>query len=290
LRPCLPFELPNELPASARQDLCRRYVESAEAWLRRLVHAELLDRSGAHYITAGPWRKEVTEHVAGQLRNNPGKFAREIDATTFEQLIYVVCHPGFAPSLKLGLNGAYPDGVDEARTFLDRIRAIRNDVSHGRQCSARQLEQAICYSNDIADSIKDYFRSKNLSKEFNVPTLVEFNDNVGNSEKIGPGAFFRGIDLTGPSRRRLYPGDVLVAEVVVDPSFDPDCYHVEWWLKTNAGAVGSGLRAQIEITNRHVGERMELQFKVKSASDWHRDSSGYDEIIDFIYRVLPHPT
>jgi hypothetical protein len=201
----------------------------------------------------------------------------------------MVCHPNFWRSFQPGLQSAYPDGADEARTFLNRIVNIRNDVSHGRICSVRQLEQAICYSNDISDSIKEYFRSQNLTREFNVPTFVEINDNVGNSESISPSAFFRGLDLSGHGRKSLFPGDVLVVEVEVDPSFDGEPYQVEWWLKTRPGGRGTGPVARIEISNQHVGERMELQFKLRTAREWHRDSSGYDDVIDFIYKVLPPP-
>lgn len=281
--------LPTELPATLRQEACRRYLDSAEAWLRKLVHSELSNTYGPMYITSGPWKKDLIQHVSERIKGEPRKFTREIDATTFEQLTDIVCHPNFLSSFKQSLQSAYPQGVEVARTFMERIRSIRNDVAHGRQCSARQLEQAICYSNDIAESIKEYFRGKNLAKEFNVPTFVEFNDNVGNSEKIAPGAFFRGIDFTGTGRQRLYPGDVLLAEVEVDPSFDKTLYEVEWWLKTGPGGRGNGNAARIEITNRHVGERMELQFKLKTTSEWHRDSSGYDDLIDFYYRVLPPP-
>lgn len=287
----MPDVLPNELSAGFRQDNCRRYVDSAEAWLRRLVHLALIDKFGADYITGGSgrWKKSLVDHVSTKKREAPEKYQREVDGTTLEQLIDIVCHPQAWLLFKDGLIEAYPDGVAEARTFLDRIRSIRNDVSHGRQCSVRQLERAICYSNDIADSVKSYFEALNMTREFNVPTFVTCNDNVGNSEQISPGAYYRAIDLSGANKKRLYPGDILVAEMEVDPSFEGAGYDVEWCLKTQPGARGSGKLARIEITTKHVGERLELQFKLKTKKDWHRDSGGYDDLVDLYYKVLPPP-
>jgi hypothetical protein len=129
-----------------------------------------------------------------------------------------------------------------------------------------------------------------LASKSVVPGALTFNDNIGNSELLAPGGYFRGLDLSGSSRRRLYPGDVLLAEVEIDPSFDKTHYQVDWWLKTAPGGRGNSNLARVEITNMHIGERMELQFKLRTTNNWHRDSSGYDDVIDFIYRVLPPPS
>jgi hypothetical protein len=235
-------DLPNELSDRGRQDACRRYVESAEAWLRKLADRVLSAKFGRDYITAGPWKKEIRERVALRIQQGGVSFQRQIDATAFEQLTDIVCRPDCWDDFRPGLKLAYPDGPDEARTFIDRIRSIRNDVSHGRQCSTRQLEQAICYGNDIADSIKEYFRGENLSREFNVPTFVQARDNLGNSEVLTPGDYFRGVSLSGAGRRDLFPGDVILVEVEVGPSFDEDDYEVQWWLKTPSGARGGGTK------------------------------------------------
>ena len=278
-------DLSSQHGSDGRTAIARRYTESAEAWLRKLVHANLFARSGSSYITAGDWNKPLRTYVEAKYRESPSKYTREVDATTFEQLIDMVCHPQHWSKWSDALKEAYPEGAGEARTFLCRLQTIRNNVSHGQVCSGRQLEQAICYTNDLADSIKNDFRRKGLSREFNVPTFVRVLDNLGNSEHLTPGHHFRGSDFSETGTRVLYPGDTLIAEVEVDPSFDASGYDVVWWVKTTSGS-GYGTKAIIPIENRHVGERMELQFKLTTKLDWHR-GGGYDDALDIYYKVLP---
>jgi hypothetical protein len=272
---------------SARTEACRRHTASAESWLRKLVDRELHSRYGPQYLSKAGWKRALADYVATQIKDHPGKFAREIDATTFEQLADIVCHPNHWAEFQPGLKEAYPDGPQEARTFLDRLRNVRNDVAHGRECSSRQLERARCYSNDIADSVKNYFREMNLEKEFNVPTFVAFHDNQGNAGPLTPGAYFRTVNLSDGAHKRLYPGGTLLLEVEVDASFDSEKYRVNWILKTAPGGGGDGSIAKIELTQAHVGERMEVQFQLATTNSWHRDSGGKDDVLDVHYRVLP---
>lgn len=279
-------DLPNSQTGDARKMIARRYCENAESWLRKLVHAELHRRDGPTYITDGAWNNKIKKQVAANIKENRNKYSREVDATTFGQLVDMVCNPEHWPKWKDALRDLYPHGAAEARTFLCRLQSIRNDVSHGQLCSARQLEQAICYSNDLADSIKAYFRRIGLSREFDVPTFVRCYDNQGNSEDLIPGHHFRTVNFSMDGRRLLYPGEILVAEVEVDPSFEAVDYDVIWWVKT-AVEKGHGTVAKIRIENRHVGDRMELQFKLTTKREWHR-GNRYDDALDIFYKVLPH--
>jgi len=281
--------LPSQHGGDERVAIARRYTESAEAWLRKLVHAELLERSGYNYITAGKWSKTLKTFVETRYHESPGKYTREVDATTFDQLIDMVCNQDHWSKWSDGLREAYPEGAEEARTFLRRLQFIRNDVSHGRLCSGRQLEQAICYTNDLADSIKAHFRRKGVSREFNVPTIVRVYDNLGNSEHLTPGHHFRGSDFSGAGKRALYPGETLITEVEVDPSFDASGYDVAWWVKTADTGMHPGTKATIQIESKHVGERMELQFKLTTKLDWHR-GNGCDDALDVYYKILPPPS
>lgn len=282
-------DLPSRHRGDERVAIARRYTENAEAWLRKLVHSVLLERHGTNYITTGEWKRELKSHVESKYRDNPEKYTREVDATTFDQLIDMVCNQQHWSKWSDGLSEAYPEGEAEARTFLRRLRDIRNDVSHGQICSGRQLEQAICYTNDVADSIKEYFRRKGLSREFNVPAFVRVYDNFGNSEHLTPGHHFRSSNFSESGKRALYPGATLITEVEVDPSFDASGYDVVWWVKTANTGMHSGTKAMIQIESRHVGERMELQFKLTTKLDWHR-GNGSDDTLDVYYKVLPPPS
>lgn len=268
-----------------RTEIARRHTDNVESWLRTLVHNTLFGSDGTKYITAGNWKSHIKSSVKKKCDQDPEKYLREVDATTFGQLIEIVCSQDYWPKWSEGLSGAYPDGLSEARTFLQRLQLIRNDVSHGQICSGRQLEQAVCYSNDLADSIKDFYRRKGLDRQYNVPTFTKYYDNIGNTVHLAPGHHFRGLNFSDTGQRLLYPGDFLIAEVEVDPSFDTGDFGVIWWVKT-ASDKGQGTSAKIRIENKHVGERLELQFKLTTNRDWHRGGS-YDDAIDIYYKVLP---
>jgi hypothetical protein len=245
---------------------------------------------GPNYITEGPWKRDLIQRISAKIQSQPAIFSREIDATTFDQLVDIVCHPAHWDSFKNALAAAYPDGAHEARTFLTRIQDIRNHVAHLRPCSVRQLEQALCYSNDLADSIKAHFQETNMAKEFYVPTFVSFTDSLGNAGNFTPSEWsFRGEDLSTNAHKRLFPHEVLTLDLDVDPSFDPSTYSVTWLIKTHPQDQGSGKKAVVPITEAHIGQRMEIQFKLVTTNSWHRNSSGEDDIMDLYYRVLPSP-
>lgn len=273
------------LSADDRNSIARRYVEATEHWLRNLVDFQL---SGGQYISNGPFKNSVKSMVNSIIANSGGGITREVDATTFEQLIYIVCHTSTWPIVSPGLIGAYPNGADEARTFLERIKDIRNHIAHGHYCSTRQLEKAVCYSNDVVDCIKEYFAMKNSNKDFNVPTFVKFMDNHGNQLNISADAiyYYHPYNLSTPAHKKLHSGDQLIVEVEVDPTFDSAHYEVEWILKTKPRGGGRGCVATIDLTNEHVGGRLEVQFKIKTFNDWHK-GGDCDDCIDFYYTVLP---
>ncbi|QIH72048.1 hypothetical protein GYM46_03130 [Brevundimonas mediterranea] len=273
----------------ARTVHARRHTDSAEAWLRLLVHRKL-SPTRQNYITEGTWKQALRDHVAARYLANLGQFSREIDATTFDQLIDMVCHPNHWSAWSEALDEAYPNGPKEARVFLERLQVIRNAVAHGRMASERDLERAVCYANDLADSIKSYFGRLGLEREFNVPTVVRAYDNLGNDIHVvaDPNYSYRPIDFSSPPARSLSPGDTLIAEVEVDPTYAAGTYDVVWRVKTHDIGLQQGSKAILAITERHIGARLEIQFKVVSHLDWHKGSDA-DDVIDLYYRVRPPP-
>jgi hypothetical protein len=123
-----------------------------------------------------------------------------------------------------------------------------------------------------------------MEREFDVTSFIRCWDNQGNSEHLHPGAYYRVSDFSAAGRRALGPGDVLVAEVEVDASFDASEYSVVWWVKT-ATERGQGTRAAFRIEERHVRERME-EFKLTTNREWHRGGDS-DDVLDPYYKVLP---
>jgi hypothetical protein len=181
------------------------------------------------------------------------------------------------------LISAFPDGADEARTFLNRLESIRNKLAHVGTCSDRDVEQSICYSNDLADSIKNHFSEMNMGREFNVPTLIRVVDNRGNDFHLSPSPDPHFIDVRNRGNGDLHVGDILQIEAEVDPSFSNFSIH---WLTFN-GETGHGPIMRLEIGNKHVGMEMIVRIQVKSAEQWHRLHGGFDDFADLKYRVLP---
>lgn len=280
----------SDLDIDERQSLARSYTDSAERWLRHLIHSKLSAASGTNYITQGPFGSDLQRRVVTKIQSSPSSFPREVDATTFDQLVVITCHPKCWHHFEPALIAAYPLKVEEARRFLTRIQDIRNEVAHLRPITVRQLEQALCYSNDLSDSIKNHFEATGMANEFYVPTFLSYADSLGNRGQFQPsGHSYRGEDLSTDRHKRLYPGDTLTVELEVDPSFDVGSYSVVWWLKTRPDGQGNDRKAVISITEAHISQRMELQFKLTTTNSWHRDSSGADDIIDLYYRVPPRP-
>ena len=278
-----------ELRKEDRSAVARRHVESAELWLRRVIHHQFSKDHGADFLQIeGLINKKIRVSVQKRVEKNPGKYSRNIDATTFDQSIDIACNRNFFNSyFQEPLTIAYPNGHAEARTFLLRLKEIRDDISHGQNCSVRQLEQAICYSNDLIDSLKQFFLHIGMQQEFNVPSIVRFNDNLGNTsslEDVPENVNSRFIDWRQSGNGNLNPGDTLVAEIEVDPSFRASEYTVSWHVFGHERGDGPVVRLIVE--NKHVNEQFELKFQIVCDRDWHR-FHGCDEGLGLIYRVLP---
>lgn len=195
----------SDFDEAERREFIRTHRDSAERWLRYLVDVTLSQLTGPKYLTQRPWKNEFVRQVFAKISDRPDQFKREIDATTFDQLIDMVCHPAHWNEFEDALTTAYPDGIEEAKTFLMRLKAMRNDAAHVRPCSVRQMEQALCYGNDLADSIKAHFQRVGMAKEFNVPTFVSFSDSLGNSGHFTPAdSYLRGemLDTHGQLSER----------------------------------------------------------------------------------------
>ncbi|HEY4848774.1 MAG TPA: hypothetical protein VIH87_13560 [Methylocella sp.] len=272
-----------------RETLARRQVDNAEKWIRKLIHHEFTKAYGSEYMQQDNLIcRKIRESIANQKTLHPSKYTRDIDATTFDEAISILTNSRFYNArFRQALIAAYPLGNEEARHFLTRLKAIRNDVSHGQGCSGRQLEQATCYANDLIDSLKAFFKEHNMEKDFNVPTITRYQDSLGNRsflENVHENVNNRVIDWRRQGIGDLRPGDTLVAEIEIDPSFAPNDYDVIWYVF--AADNGNSPTARVLITKKHVGEQFELRFTIKTKKEWHR-FHDCDEGLTVLYRVLP---
>lgn len=280
---------PFEMLRIEREELARRYVGSAERWLRKLIHHQLSQELGPNYITQGGWNKKLIANVRSKL-SDKSEIEREVDATSFGEAIMIVCHDKYWRELfSEPLAGVYPMGANEARFFLTCLKDIRDDISHGHSCSTRQLEQSVCYSNDLADSLKSFFRRINMKRAYNVPLIVRYTDNRGNDstlEGVPIDIYTRVIDWRQQGNGDLYPGDSLTIEIEIDPAFDENTYSVTWQVLQQQSEPVIGTAASIDIERRHVNEQLEIRFIVISTESWHRQDEK-DDMLSVLYRVFP---
>jgi hypothetical protein len=276
--------LPDTLSRREREEIGRKQADATEAWIRRIIDFQMTKKHGPDYFNVSGLINSATRKYAATQRNNhPNKFIRDIDATTLDQAIDIVCnHNHFREFFEEPLRTAYPLGERESRHFLTSIRDIRNDIAHGRGCSARQLEKIVCYSNDLIDALMTYFQAERMGRTFNVPYFLKFTDNVGNSQTLTQSRSGNVINLRGGAA--LMPGQMVVVEVEVDPTFPSDTYSIAWEINMNQSGFGSILKLPLEM--RHVGEKLEISITVKSNRPWHR-FQNFDDFLVLEYCVLP---
>ena len=283
-----------------RRSACKAAIESLEAWLRRTIDMVLREHHGEAYIEArNPknddyiFGKKVRETLQRRATSDPARFPRPIDAATLEEEIHLVCHHHhYKSDFRPFFDHMFPLGVGQLRTCLKRLVAPRNALYHANWVSVRQAEQVICYSNDVIESIKHRFQELNMARDFNVPTIHRFIDiDRGQFEE----AQFRGeifgtgmLSFTDDPDQSLTVGERISLEVVVDPSFSPTDYSIEW---EHRGARWHpdrqrGRRFTLMLQNVHVGESFCVTCTVTSDQEWHRHGS-YDDEIKVCYRVLP---
>ena len=275
-----------------RKDLARRYLDAAEAWLRRLIDVELTVAYGAGYLadgTAGSCPeipKKTRERINGRYNSDPSRFPRLIDAAELGDAIKIVLeYTLYRDVFRRALDEAFPEGGAETLTFLNRLEAIRNKLAHGGTCSDRDLERSICYSNDVTDSIKAHFRRESMEREFNVPTFIRVFDNRGNDFHLSPKPHFQFVDVCTAGKGDLYVGETLSIEAEVDPTFKD--FTTSWM--TFSGDNDQPMPCTIRLAAKHVGLQFDVRLTVRSSLDWHRLDGGVDDFVDLRYRVLPPP-
>lgn len=271
------------MPTDAMRNLARHQIETLERWLRRLIDEALR----AHYggaLSALPIKQDIKDKAAGRRADDPGRYPREVDALLFNDLITIICHQQLYPHFRDALQDAFPDGVAEARTFLNRIVDPRNPLSHTNDITSHQALRVACYSADVIESLKAYYARNNLAQTYNAPSFIRVWDDQGNNAQIEKtdACFF---DFTGT---QLRPGDILQLEVQPDESFPEGAYRIEWQVcNVPQGESGSGRSFSLTIANRHVTQSgLPIQVKIISDRDWHRHGT-FDAMFVATYSVLP---
>jgi hypothetical protein len=281
------------------RSLCREKLESLEYWLRRLIDEKLSASYGdyfSHVDAVGNRliKKSIVETLEERLKKEPDRYTRKIDAVLLSDAIDVICNPTlFGSYFREPLKLAFPEGREEARTFMYRLLDPRNRLAHANPISVRQAEQVICYSNDIIESLKSHYSEQGMSQEYNVPLILKITDSFGNVfhrsqlQEVSPsGETLKRLDAE--PNNYLWPGDTLTVEVEVDPAFDPAEYSISWRFHPSASeTVPDGPRAMVHITPKHVSVQFAVTCTVASNKEWHRMGRGVDDKLHLIYKVLP---
>lgn len=278
------------LPMEDLRNLCRHRVEILELWLRRVIDDKLTAAYGRAYFEHTVngnhiFKNDVRLKAEARVRQNTDRYSRPVDALLLDDLVATLCKQDlYDKHFRPALSAAFPDGREEARTFLSRLVAIRHPLAHAGPISDHQALRVFCYSQDVINSIADHYRSTGMSREFNAPTFVALRDSAGHAEHIHKTR--TSLNFKKPI---FYPGDRLRVEVDVDNSFCTGAYTVAWNVCNISNAEsGSGSSFEIVLTQRHVGESFSISATLKSVEQWHRHSN-FDDRLVVTYKVLPLP-
>lgn len=277
---------------------CKQALENFEYWTRRLIN-EKLSKNGISYLDCqnpnGDYliKKSIRENVHERISKNPGRYSREIDAFLLDDIISVLCNPAlYQAYFRDALFVAFPDGLEEARTFLNRLTMPRNHLAHANPISIRQAEQILCYTNDVIDSLKDFYLKENSSMEYNVPQIIRITDSFGNeryrdsfTDVIGTNCVV--YSLNDNSSYYLRPGDKFRIDIQIDPTFNKDEYDINWFMADfKTEEFNNKPYLFFEVNNSHVSACLSISCTIISNKTWHKYKGTDDELL-ICLKILP---
>lgn len=283
----------SSLDDSEIRNACREQIESLEHWLRRLIDGALSTIYGdyfAHTDSHGNrlLKSALVKQVEERQQREPLRYPRKIDAVLLDDAVDIICNPRlYSTHFAAPLKKAFPDGREEARTFLLRILAPRNNLSHANSISVRAAEQLLCYSNDVIDSLKEYYRTVGMQEEYDAPLILKVTDWRGRSytrAECRQSQQAIALDYMNDKSLVLRPGDLISLDVEVDPAYPVDSYAIDW--TSTRGVSGSGRKQSLIVADRHVGQSFDIQCRVRAKRKWHRLSDCDDRLIAF-FKILP---
>ena len=275
------------------RNLCKEKLESLEHWLRRLIHKTLSAKYGDDFFSyvdgAGNRlvKNSIVRSLEERVQKESERYQRKIDAVLLDDAIDIICNPQLYFLFRPALEGAFPDGRDETKTFLKRLIDSRNRLAHANPITSRQAEQVVCYSNDVIDSMKAYYAALGVQQEYNAPTILKVSDSFGN-------VFFRDesqdrwdIYLDKEPRFFLRPGEILTIEVEVDSSFAPEEYSMRWEAYLTGQTLSYNHKMILHIAEKDVNQRFVVSCHLTSDKSWHRLGAMGDDWLQLTYRILP---
>jgi hypothetical protein len=286
------------VPFDEIRSVCKLRLESLEQWLRRLVNETLIEAYGSQFISAlhSNGEQVIPEELAGLVIDRQLKdverYPRPVDAMMLSEVVGVICQKRlFDRHFREALSLAFPNGRKEALTFLQRLVPIRNKLAHAGAIGVREAEQVMCYSGDVIDSLKQYYRNMGAGMEYDAPLILSVADSFGKIYMRNQFAnlFDGGICMSFKDKPENYlrPGEKLCIEVNVDESYGADTYDVLWFFNRKNTPAVQGRRLELIVTSAHIGLQFDVMCKVTASREWHRMASGMDDLLHLYYKVLP---
>lgn len=273
----------------------RQTLETLEYWLRQVIDEGLKEKFGSNYLDATDKGgspilsiKRIAQ-IKDRQTSETTRYARLIDATLLDDLIAIICHPQLYNKIfKKYFLTNFPNGVAELRVVLNRLVDPRNRLSHANPITHRQAQQVVCYSNDLIDSIKDFYTKNNMHTEFNVPRITRLKDSFGNEIHFDKNEHQAMANFKDIKECYLRPGDTLEIEIEIDNSFSEEEYTVNWRAIKKIPDFGDVNKISLLIEEHHIGLELNIQCVVTSNKNWHRMQEGCDDLLLAWYKVLPN--
>lgn len=269
------------------RDLCKHRIDAMEKWSRRLIDEMFKETYGDNYFEVEvadgqPLIKtSIKRQIEGRLKENPGRFARKVDALVIEDLEYFFCRDDLYKNLFKTVFEPFFSGQQEIRVVLKRISNIRNKIAHGNHLSQHELEQGVCYSNDFVDVFIDYYKRLGKEKEYNVPTFLSVRDSFGRSlirEDSSYGweihdRFFSNDYASGSAETHLRSGESYRLTLEVDASFPENFYEINWSVIYGISKViaqGKGNIIEFHVNDKCVSHSPTIKADLITKRSWHR--------------------
>ena len=270
---------------------CRNELNSLELWLRRIIEELLVPEYGNEYWNACDSDGQYQFNTKLRERLKAGE---QLTETYFSDLSHIICRESLykkyfskvfqtqPPKNRQQLSGMLTC-LDDLRQTYRFLKDKRNDLSHARSVTVRDAERIVCYSHDIIDAIKEYYR-KMGDKDFFGPRIVSISDMWGDIPRSSWGCGIVGVNVINRTQKEtLYPGDEIRISVIIDPSYEGD-YTVEWKLDNNFFVSIEGQTFTHKIQNSDVNEMYGISCTVISSEESHNHGK-YDDKAKLIYRI-----
>jgi hypothetical protein len=277
------------------REICRSQIESLELWLRRIINQEFSEKYGGDFINEKNdksefiIKKSIRDNINNRYNHSRKDFPRIIDAAFFENLSEIFCHPNYYDTFfKKYLIGMFPESMPNQYTYLsfvlDRLKIIRNNLSHANSISIRDAEFGIFSINEMTGSFKKYYNTIGKNREYDVPQIIKAIDSFGNAMIRKDFDEFEIYDFSKNPNCFLRPNDILSIEIEVDPSYTDAKYQIRF------GSTGLEYsydnKLVYKILDKDVSPKKCFICYVRSDKTWHKHSDDDDRIYIY-YKILP---